>query len=52
MKIPPLDLKDEAELEVYRLIDEKYRNLPKRKDGSIDSTAWGFMMPPEVPKHS
>lgn len=42
MKIPPLDLKDEAELEVYRLIDEKYRNLPKGKDGSIDSTAWGF----------
>jgi len=42
MKFPPFDLKSEAEQEVYRLIDEKYRQLPKAKDGSIDSSAWGF----------
>jgi hypothetical protein len=42
MKFPPFDLKSEAEQEVYRLIDEKLRKLPKAKDGSIDSSALGF----------
>lgn len=42
MKFQFFDLKNEAEQEVYRLIDERYRTLPKTKDGSIDTLAPGF----------
>jgi hypothetical protein len=45
MKFQLLDLKNEAEQEVYRLIDERYRKLPKTKDGSIDFSASGFSTP-------
>ena len=30
------DLKNDAEQEVYQLIDKKYRKLPRTKDGSIN----------------
>jgi hypothetical protein len=42
MKFPPFDLKTEATQEVYQLIDEKYRKLPKTKNGSFDSSSSGF----------
>ena len=42
MKFQLFDLKNESEQEVYRLIDERYRKLPRRKDGSIDTSASGF----------
>ena len=42
MNFPPFDLKSEAEQEVYRLIDERYRKLPRAKDGTIDFSASGF----------
>jgi hypothetical protein len=42
MKFPPFDLKTEATQELYQLIDEKYRKLPKTKNGSFDSSSSGF----------
>jgi hypothetical protein len=38
----PLTLKAEATQEIYRLIDEKFRKLPRKADGSIDEFADGF----------
>ena len=38
MKFPPFDLKTEATQEVYQLIDEKYRKLPKTKNSKKTST--------------
>jgi hypothetical protein len=37
-----IDLKSDAEQEVCRLIDKKYRKLPKKKDGSINFAASDF----------
>ena len=37
MKIAVFELHNEAEREVYNLIDQKLRSLPKKKDGSIDA---------------
>lgn len=42
MKIPFFDLRNEAEQEVYNLIDQKLRKLTRRKDGSIDSGSEEF----------
>ena len=41
-KITFWTLEDEAENEVYALIDKHLRPLPKKKDGTIDKNAEGF----------
>ncbi len=41
-KIQLLNLEEEAKNEVYLLIDEHHRPLPKKKDGTIDEDAEGF----------
>ena len=38
----PHKLKEEAKNEVYMLIDENYRKLPKKSDGTINEFAGGF----------
>lgn len=41
MKLPT-DVRDEAELEAYEYLDKHIRKLPRRPDGTIDSSAAGF----------
>ena len=42
VNIPFLTLENEAEREVYILIDKHLRTLPKNKDGTINTEAKGF----------